>query len=224
MRVWRRLSRIGLAFLLLSPLSTFAAAPTDQAAAESVLGPQWKHLSRRAGMIFTGTVIDAGAVVNGETDTVLGTRSAVAIESAGASSKVRLGGDFLELHFRIDRPIAGVTSGQILTIHEWAGGSSRQPALRSGDRVLLFLYPPSRLGLTSPVGGQQGQIRLDSTGQNISRHNFAEFDIAKRVPSRVSNSQTSSVQSSAAVARASAVGKVIPVSQIERAIRVARGE
>jgi len=135
-----------------------------------------------------------------------------------------LGGNFLELHFRIDRPIAGVKSGQILTIHEWAGASSRQPALRSSDRVLLFLYPPSRLGLTSPVGGQQGQIRLDSTGENISRHNFAEHDITKHVPSRVSNSQPSSAQSSAAAARASAVGKVIPVSQIERAIRVARGE
>ena len=220
MRVWRRLSRIGLAFLFLSPLSTFAAAPTDQAAAESVLGPRWRDLSRRAGMIFTGTVINAGTVVG----SVPGTGTAATTIESGASSKVRLGGNFLELHFRIDRPIAGVTSGQILTIHEWAGAWSRQPALRSGDRVLLFLYPPSRLGLTSPVGGQQGQIRLDSTGENISRHNFAEHDITKHVPSRVSNSQPSSAQSSAAAARASAVGKVIPVSQIERAIRVARGE
>ena len=221
MRVWRRLSRIGLAFLFLSPLSTFAAAPTDQAAAESVLGPQWKHLSRRAGMIFTGTVLNAGTVLGPLPGT--GT-AATTIESAGASSKVRLGGDFLELHFRIDRPIAGVTSGQVLTIHEWAGASSRQPALRSGDRVLFFLYAPSRLGLTSPVGGPQGQIRLDSTGQNIAEQNFAEHDIAKHVLSGVSSSQTSSVQSSAAVAPARAVGKVIPVSQIERAIRAARGE
>ena len=220
MRVWRRLSRIGLAFLFLSPLSTFAAAPTDQAAAESVLGPRWRDLSRRAGMIFTGTVINAGTVVG----SVPGTGTAATTIESGASSEVRLGGNFLELHFRIDRPIAGVTSGQILTIHEWAGASSRQPALRSGDRVLLFLYPPSRLGLTSPVGGQQGQIRLDSTGENIYRHNFAEFDIAKHVPSRVSNSQPSSAQSSAAAARASAVGKAIPVSQIERSIRAARGE
>ena len=221
MRVWRRLSRIGLAFLFLSPLSTFAAAPTDQAAAESVLGPRWRDLSRRAGMIFTGTVLNAGT---GPGSVAATGTVATTTESAGVSSKSRLGGNFLELHFRIDRPIAGVKSGQILTIHEWAGAWSRQPALRSGDRVLLFLYPPSRLGLTSPVGGQQGQIRLDSTGENISRHNFAEHDIAKHVPSRVSNSQPSSAQSSVAAARASAVGKVIPVSQIERAIRAARGE
>ncbi len=221
MRVWRRLSRIGLAFLFLSPLSTFAAAPTDQAAAESVLGPQWKHLSRRAGMIFTGTVLNAGTVLGSVPGT--GT-AATTTEPVGASSKVRLGGGFLELHFRIDRPIAGVTSGQILTIHEWAGASSRQPALRSGDRVLLFLYPPSRLGLTSSVGGQQGQIRLDSTGQNVSERSIAEHDIAKHVSLRVSKSQTSSAHPSAADTPASAVSKVITVSQIERAIRAARGE
>ena len=220
MRVWRRLSRIGLAFLFLSPLSTFAAAPTDQAAAESVLGPRWRDLSRRAGMIFTGTVINAGTVVG----SVPGTGTAATTIESGASSEVRLGGNFLELHFRIDRPIAGVTSGQILTIHEWAGASSRQPALRSGDRVLLFLYPPSRLGLTSSVGGQQGQIRLDSTGQNVSERSIAEHDIAKHVSLRVSKSQTSSAHPSAADTPASAVSKVITVSQIERAIRAARGE
>ena len=219
MRVWRRLSRIGLAFLFLSPLSTFAAAPTDQAAAESVLGPQWKQLSRRAGMIFTGTVINAGTVVG----SVPGTGTAATTIESGASSKVRLGGNFLDLHFRIDRPIAGVTSGQILTIHEWAGAWSRQPALRSGDRVLLFLYPPSRLGLTSPVGGQQGQIRLDSTGENILGQNAAARNIAEHVQSPGSKEPSSKTGSPDAAA-ASAVSKAIPVSQIERAIRAARGE
>jgi len=219
MRVWRRLSRIGLAFLFLSPLSTFAAAPTDQAAAESVLGPQWKQLSRRAGMIFTGTVINAGTVVG----SVPGTGTAATTIESGASSKVRLGGNFLELHFRIDRPIAGVKSGQILTIHEWAGAWSRQPALRSGDRVLLFLYPPSRLGLTSPVGGQQGQIRLDSTGENILGQNAAARNIAKHVQSP-SSKEPSSKTGSPDAAAASAVSKAIPVSQIERSIRAARGE
>jgi len=218
MRVWRRLSRIGLAFLFLSPLSTFAAAPTDQAAAESVLGPRWRDLSRRAGMIFTGTVINAGTVVG----SVPGTGTAATTIESGASSKVRLGGNFLELHFRIDRPIAGVKSGQILTIHEWAGAWSRQPALRSGDRVLLFLYPPSRLGLTSPVGGQQGQIRLDSTGENILGQNAAR-NIAEHVQSP-SSKEPSSKTGSPDAAAASAVSKAIPVSQIERAIRVARGE
>jgi hypothetical protein len=30
--------------------------------------------------------------------------------------------------------------------------------------VLLFLYPPSKLGLTSPVAGAMGRFALDSEG------------------------------------------------------------
>jgi len=35
---------------------------------------------------------------------------------------------------------------------------------RRGERALLFLYPPSRLGLTSWVGGPLGRFAVDSTG------------------------------------------------------------
>src|SRR6202142_2650 len=133
MRVSGRLPRIALACLLLCPLSASAAGPSDQAAAEGVLGPQWKQLARRAGMIFTGIALSTGS------------RLAPAATQPGAASKHPLGGNFLELRFRVDRAIAGVESGQLLTIREWVGASYRQPALRSGDRVLLFLYPPSRL-------------------------------------------------------------------------------
>lgn len=151
-------------------------------------------------MIFTGTVLGSGR------------RLAQTTNSSGAPSKLQLGGDVLELRFRIDSPIAGVKSGQILTIREWAGASSRQPALRSGDRVLLLLYPPSRLGLTSPVGGAQGQVRLDSTDENIPE------------PSRQSKSRLESDEDSQAARAASTVRRRIPVSQLERAIRDARGE
>jgi hypothetical protein len=196
MRVSGRLFRIALACLTLCPLFSFTAAASDQSAAERVLGLQWRQLSRRAGMIFTGTVLSTGP------------RLAQAATSSGAPSKLHLGGDSVEIRFRIDRPIAGVESGQTLTIREWIGASSRQPALRSGERVLLFLYPPSRLGLTSPVGGAQGQIRLDSTGQNV----------AGRTPSPLAKSQ------SPHDTNPPGVPKLIPISQLERAIRAARGE
>jgi len=202
MRVWRRLSPIALACLVLCPLSALASAPSDQAAAERLLGPQWKHLARRAGMIFAGTVLRTGPRVAQNTT------------SSDAPSNLRRGGDFIELRFRIDRPIAGLHRGQILTIREWTGASSRQPALRSGERVLLFLYPPSRLGLTSPVGGAQGQIRLDSTGQSI-----ADSASASR-----SKSEGENDHDLPAVGNTPALGKRISLSQLERAIRAARGE
>jgi len=41
-------------------------------------------------------------------------------------------------------------------------------AMSPGERVLIFLYPPSRLGLTSPVGGRQGQVVLNARGELIA--------------------------------------------------------
>jgi regulator of RNase E activity RraA len=75
-----------------------AAQSADSLAAARVLGPQWKQMSRGAGMIFAGTVLT------------------VTSPSAqdGAVSTV-------ELKFRVDRAIAGTRSGQVLTIREWAG-------------------------------------------------------------------------------------------------------
>ena len=36
---------------------------------------------------------------------------------------------------------------------------------RVGERVLLFLYPPSKLGLTSCVGGRMGRFTVDPWGR-----------------------------------------------------------
>jgi len=33
---------------------------------------------------------------------------------------------------------------------------------RVGEHVFLFLYPPSKLGLTSPVAGSMGRFAVDS--------------------------------------------------------------
>ena len=114
--------------------------------AEGVLGPQWKQLSHRAVMIFAGTVLSVAAP-DPSTNRA----------NSGAPSTV-------ELQFRVDRPIAGVEPGQILATREWSGAWSMHRPMRNGQRILLFLYPPSRLGFTSPVGGSLGQIALDSSG------------------------------------------------------------
>ena len=199
MRVSGRLLRIGIGCFLLCSFA-FAAGPSDQAAAERVLGPEWKRLARRAGMIFSGTVVSSGPRL-----TPAGTQP-------GAPSGLRLGANFVELRFRIDRPIVGVQSGQVLTIREWTGASSRQSALRSGERALLLLYRPSWLGLTSPVGGERGQVRLDSTGLTVAAH-------AAALPSKSRRSLGGPTPD----ARPTAVPR-ISLAQLERAIRGARGE
>ncbi len=132
-------------------LTTFSVAQiADQAAAARVLGPR----SRVSGMIFSGTVlgIEAQTVREGRPLPVVLTR------------------------FQVDRAIVGVRNGEIVTIREWSGAWSMHRAMRGGERMLIFLYPPSRLGLTSPVDGSAGQVALDSRGA-IVRTSAAEAGV-----------------------------------------------
>jgi hypothetical protein len=68
--------------------------------------------------------------------------------------------------FQVEYALRGTTAGRSLTIHEWSGlssGSHRED-YRVGERVFLFLYPPSRLGFTSPVGEGAGRFAIDPQG------------------------------------------------------------
>ncbi len=175
--------------------ASFALAqPSDQVAAERVLGAQWKQLSRRAGMIFAGTVLGS-------------TPPATTIDRAIPASIPAV-----QLSFRVDRAIAGVARGQVLTIREWAGAwsSSMQRPMIKGQHILIFLYPPSRLGLTSPVGGSLGQIALDANGKNVVERKAA--------------AATELRDASFPRSHATAAGVSVSVVQLERAIRSARSK
>jgi len=97
----------------------------------------------RSGYIFAGTVTGVKRIV-----------------APNAVSSV-------EVTFRIDRGIRGVKNGQLLTIHEWAGLWTDRDRYRPGQSVVLFLYRPSKLGLTSPVGNSLGQLNIDKDGRVI---------------------------------------------------------
>src|SRR5208337_1299359 len=166
MRASRRVFVVALVCLPSFCLSSFAAAQqTDQVVAERVLGPRWKQLSRRAGMIFAGTVLAAATpAVTAET---AATQNA-ATQTAATDRAVPGAIPAVQLRFRVDEAIAGVERGQVLTIHEWAGAWSMHRPMSKGQHILIFLYPPSRLGLTSPVGGSLGQVALDPSGKSAS--------------------------------------------------------
>ena len=208
MRVSRRGLVVALAFL-----SSFVAAQqSDQVLAERVLGPQWKQLSRRAGMIFAGTVLTAAA------QTVNSPTAATDRIDPGTTPAV-------QLSFRVDEAIAGVERGQVLTIHEWAGAWSMHRPMSKGQRFLIFLYPPSRLGLTSPVGGSLGQVALDPTGKNVSqpeKPNVREPDANSKLQDASSPRPRVTVAGGNVTGNISAVQ--VSVVQLERAIRSAREE
>ncbi len=107
--------------------------------------PNLGNLTRSAGYIFAATVtsIEHAAPVEG---------NAVGL---------------VRITFRVEQAVRGVKAGQLLTIREWAGLWDTGERYRPGQRVMLFLYPPSRLGLTSAVGGPQGRFSLDRSGQIV---------------------------------------------------------
>jgi hypothetical protein len=124
---------------------TAAAQPSDQLLAARVLGPQWKKMVHTAGMVFSGTVV--------------GVEASPAKDQAVPAIQIKL---------RVDRAIAGVEAGQVLTIREWVGAWSMHRPLHPGEHMLLLLYPPSSLGFTSPVSGARGQIALDASGTRVA--------------------------------------------------------
>lgn len=130
----------------------------NELAAAQALGPQWKQMARGAGMIFSGTLMSAASQP----------------ASSGAVPT-------MELRFKVDRAIAGAHSGQVVTVREWSGSESLHRPLRPGDRVLLLLYPPGRLGLTSPVNGSSGQVALSPGGKLLRSQNISVGQLERAI-------------------------------------------
>ena len=75
----------------------------------------------------------------------------------------------VRITLRVDQALRGVRRGQTFTLTQWAGAWDNGPQYRPGQRLLLFLYPRSRTGLTSVVGGRLGQFDLDASGNIVLR-------------------------------------------------------
>jgi hypothetical protein len=137
---------------------------TKPAPAMASLTPQQPHppwvppptlgfpqMAQAAGIIFSGHVTAVARSAHGN-----------AVETVSVT-------------FHVEQAIRGVSSGQSLTIAQWMGLWSSGQRYRVGERVLLFLYPPSKLGLTSCVGGSLGRFVVDPLGRVLfsAHHVFA---------------------------------------------------
>jgi hypothetical protein len=105
----------------------------------------FQRMVRAAGIIFSGRVTFVG-------------RAASSPGPDPASTTVT---------FQVERAMRGASPGQSLTIREWAGRWTSGEHYRVGERVLLFLYSPSKLGLTSPVAGAVGRFAVDFQGKIV---------------------------------------------------------
>jgi hypothetical protein len=107
--------------------------------------PQRPHpLIKSSGYIFAGTV-----------------------QSIERAAPKRSGIATVRISFHVDQAMRGVRTGQTLALREWAGLWESAERYRRGERVLLFLYPPSKLGLTSPVAGPLGRFRIGTDGHIV---------------------------------------------------------
>ncbi|MGH9529608.1 MAG: hypothetical protein ACRD2S_06780 [Terriglobales bacterium] len=102
--------------------------------------PIFQRLTRNSGYIFAGTV--------------------TSISKVEPASRNNVG--TIKIMFHVEHAFRGVHVGQTLVIREWAGLWESGERYRVGERVMLFLFTPGKLGLTSPVGSQLGRFPLDS--------------------------------------------------------------
>ncbi len=101
------------------------------------------RMAQAAGIIFSGTV------------------TSVARRAATRAQAI----ETVAITFHVEQAIRGATPGENLTISQWIGLWSSGQRYRVGERVLLFLYAPSKLGLTSCVAAPMGRFAVDPAGR-----------------------------------------------------------
>ena len=136
---FRQIPALALALL------SYPAAGQDSQAKQSLPAiSNLRLLTRSSGYIFDGTVLSVQTAADGTSDLAT-----------------------VQITFRVEQAIRGTRAGQTLTIREWAGLWNSGKRYHPGERLLLFLYSPSSLGLTSPVGGAAGRFAVDSGGSAV---------------------------------------------------------
>jgi len=139
------LSSCKLLLLALILVSLPPAAAPERPTPDPPQRPKTSPLTLHAGYIFEGTV--------------KAVRRMTPRRKTGVAT--------VQITFHVDKAIRGVHTGQSLVIHEWAELWESGDRYRAGERMLLFLYPPSKLGLTSPVGDAAGRFKVDDEGQVV---------------------------------------------------------
>jgi hypothetical protein len=136
-------SKILVTALVLFFAGGVAAERMDDTTAPVI--PNLPTLSRSSEYIFSGTVAKVECLASSRKDAV----------------------EVMRITFEVDDAIRGVSPGQKLVIREWAGLWQSGERYRPGERVMLFLYAPSKLGLTSPVGGAMGHLHISPDGRIV---------------------------------------------------------
>lgn len=124
-----------------APVPAARKSSPVEGAGPMMLPPIFRPILGSSGQVFAGTVISVQ-------------------HNSGSSGALAT----TSIRFHVDEAIRGVRKNQLVEIKEWAGLWQSGEQYHPGERVLLFLYPPSKLGLTSPVGHTAGRFPIDKGG------------------------------------------------------------
>jgi hypothetical protein len=138
------LCRCLLVFFLLT-FGLTARAQVHPTVPAQALVPDLNEITRRAGMIFAGKVLR--------------------VEPVRATSPDEVAS--VQITVQVEQGVRGPRNGETIAFREWAGLWTRDVRYRVGQRLMLFLYAPSALGFTSPVGGRAGEFALDRDGRIV---------------------------------------------------------
>ncbi len=109
--------------------------------------PTLSALTSSSGFIFAGTVTRV---------------ERLPAASPGGIASVRI-------TLLVEQAVKGARVGSTFTFTEWAGLWSGGPRYRPGERLVLFLYPRSKAGLTSPVAGDWGRFEISGGSVVLGR-------------------------------------------------------
>lgn len=112
-----------------------------------------RTLTQAAGIIFRGTV--------------------TSVERIAPTRQNQL--ETMQICFHVAENLRGTKTGSVLCIREWAGLWTSRDRYHPGEHVALLLYPPSRLGLTSPVGGNEGRFAVADSRSPASTSTSIQF-------------------------------------------------
>ena len=105
--------------------------------------PELTQLASSAAIIFRGEVIS------------------VEIEPARVPDEIAAP----RITLRVKDSVRGAARGATITIRQW---NAAPDEYRVGESLVLFLHAPSpELGLTSPVGGRAGHLRVDQVPEAL---------------------------------------------------------
>lgn len=126
--------------LTLCPVCSVAQTSTLSSLSQS---PDLQRITAKAGLIFSGTVVAVRAIRERDSDQI----------------------SSVEVTFQVEQALRGPRAGQRFSIREWPGLWLSRERYRVGERMMIFLYPPSRAGFTSPVEGGGGRFDVDAKGR-----------------------------------------------------------